>query len=419
INTILTHITRKQAAYIISKIPTYFQLIEEGKILRIKLQKKNERINNFKKQRENKAIKEHEEVLLKGIFDEEIKPLAAGKKKLKEVKNMKNNRNTYKHEMKKVNGLEENVFRLEFDDEEKFMTRIINNNHQKIADILTKVQERNNFPFKVRMMALVLLYEKQTEKYYNKLIVCNFKTLNNINNLNQVLLSFENDISDEILKLNNSQFILDKILAVYVTAIQYQQQGVGSYIELEKTLADKQCCINIQNKDDSCSLYCFMYFYYTQVLNKTFKDYNRVNNYKFTYEKGILDIQQINKDIINKQVEIGDIQFPCNLQDIKKIAKGFGFTFSLFEYQSVKENESIKIVPRVIENQRQITGIPHIDLLRVQKEQEDKINSHLVVIKNFQALMYDQCKRTKWYCRNCMCHILRKIKRKEVQLIRI
>ncbi|KAL4473435.1 hypothetical protein ABPG72_012114 [Tetrahymena utriculariae] len=98
-----------------------------------KLQKKNERISNFKKQRENKAIKEHEEVLLKGIFDEEIKPLAAGKKKLKEVKNMKNNRNTYKHEMKKVNGLEENAFRLEFDEEEKFIVKIINNNHQKIS----------------------------------------------------------------------------------------------------------------------------------------------------------------------------------------------------------------------------------------------------------------------------------------------
>ncbi|KAL4478217.1 hypothetical protein ABPG72_016529 [Tetrahymena utriculariae] len=44
---------------------------------------------------------------------------------------------------------------------------------------------------------------------------------------------------------------------------------------------------------------------------------------------------------------------------------------------------SIKIVTRVIENQRKITGIPNIDLMRVQKEQEDKINSHLVVIKNF------------------------------------
>ena len=91
-----------------------------------------------------------------------------------------------------------------------------------------------------------------------------------------------------------------------------------------------------------------MLFYYTEVMKKEFKNYVRSNLYNYTYneKKGILTIKSINSEIIEKDFNIGKIKFPTNLLVIQKIAKGFNFTFSLFEYEIIEK----KIVPRVVVN---------------------------------------------------------------------
>ncbi|KAL4473417.1 hypothetical protein ABPG72_012096 [Tetrahymena utriculariae] len=315
INNLLNNITGQQAAYIISKVPDYFQLLQQGELnknkdLKIKksqdnkiykkfkelqsgynklrknikasneeykiqqqaryqqsIQKKNEKIQKLQQQRKQKAIQEQEQAPIRSIFDEEIKTLVAGKKILKEVSKDAAVRNTYKHQVKKINGLEEHNFRLKFEDGVDDLTTIINDNSQQIETQLRQVQQRNNFPFKIRMMISILLVEKKKIKKEKKKI--------------NIIAKFADEFDEQQDNVESSGLHTDKILA-------------------------------------------------------------------------------------------------------------------------------IKIIPRVIENQKQSIDIPHIDLLRVQKEEDDKINSHLVVLKNFGYLMKDDCNRIKWYCRNCMCHIYKK-----------
>ena len=69
-------------------------------------------------------------------------------------------------------------------------------------------------------------------------------------------------------------------------------------------------------------------------------------NYTYDEKKGILSIESINNEIIEKNFNIGKIKFPANLLDIQKIAKGFNFTFSLFEYEIIEK----KVVTRVVVN---------------------------------------------------------------------
>ena len=91
-----------------------------------------------------------------------------------------------------------------------------------------------------------------------------------------------------------------------------------------------------------------MLFYYTEVLKKEFKHYERANLYEYDYneKKGILKINSINSEQIDKEFNIGKVKFSANLLDIQKIAKGFNFTFSLFEYEVIEK----KIVTRVVVN---------------------------------------------------------------------
>ena len=69
-------------------------------------------------------------------------------------------------------------------------------------------------------------------------------------------------------------------------------------------------------------------------------------NYTYDEKKGILSINSINNEIIEKKFNIGKVKFPANLIDIQKIVKGFNFTFSLFEYEIIEK----KIETRVVVN---------------------------------------------------------------------
>ena len=60
-------------------------------------------------------------------------------------------------------------------------------------------------------------------------------------------------------------------------------------------------------------------------------------NYTYDEKKEILSIKSINNETIEKNFNIGKIKFPANLLDIQKMAKGFNFTFSLFEYKIIEK----------------------------------------------------------------------------------
>lgn len=57
---------------------------------------------------------------------------------------------------------------------------------------------------------------------------------------------------------------------------------------------------------------------------------------------------------------------------------------------------------RVVFNEKQREGVPHIDLLMNKKDENNKINTHLMVVKNFNGLINHNDKHKKYYCRNCM-----------------
>lgn len=135
-------------------------------------------------------------------------------------------------------------------------------------------------------------------------------------------------------------------------------------------------------------------------MNIKIKDSNRSSQYDFvyTFETGILQLNRIGNHMINKTFNIGKVHFPINLVDIEKIAKGFGFTYSLFECQ--QNAKSIDV--RVVNNQRQIEGVPHIDLLMNSELTHTKLNTHLMLVTRFNALVNRDNTNESNYCRNCL-----------------
>lgn len=89
-------------------------------------------------------------------------------------------------------------------------------------------------------------------------------------------------------------------------------------------------------------IYSLLLFKHTIVNNQTFGNPKRTSNYDFSYNSktGILLINSINNVEYNEQILIGkDIEFPCKLNEMKRIIQAFGYTFTLLEHYNDKKEK--------------------------------------------------------------------------------
>ncbi|KAL4500737.1 hypothetical protein ABPG72_019971 [Tetrahymena utriculariae] len=269
INNLLNNITGQQATYIISKVPDYFSLLQQGELkqaytklieiynqlgnsknkdLKIKKSQDNKMYKKFKelqsgynklkknikaseeqyktqqqaKHQQQKAQKqqllqqyktkkqpkqqEEEKTKVIPLFEE--KPIS-----FKKQLNQFVARNQFKHTYSTVNGLETHNIALEL--LPHFGNQYINHidyNLERILNILQQVQQRSNFPFKVKIFMVVETTEtlnkkeaKQGQKYSIHAINTQYRTVKNLDRLGLILQNFDNDIEEKAKALSHSE----------------------------------------------------------------------------------------------------------------------------------------------------------------------------------------------------------------------
>jgi hypothetical protein len=158
----------------------------------------------------------------------------------------------------------------------------------------------------------------------------------------------------------------------------YKPMRGGSYIPLDKHLTNKKCCINIQNEDDKCLMYCVLYHINKQSITK---DPQRVTKYK---------------PFIN-QFDFSKIKFPASLHEVKKMETLIDYGINVFYY------DNTTIYP-VLNTQRRDDKI--INLLMIK----DGIKEHYVYIKQLDVCIsknrHDEegklVSKASYPCPNCL-----------------
>ena len=114
-----------------------------------------------------------------------------------------------------------------------------------------------------------------------------------------------------------SGLLFKYVETMYVNISKYQPYRGGSYIELDEYIKNKKCCLNIQNEDEKCLMYCVLYHINK---DKIKKDPQRVTKYK---------------PYLN-QFDFSTIKFPTPIRDIPKVEKIIDYGINLFLYDDKK-----------------------------------------------------------------------------------
>ena len=177
----------------------------------------------------------------------------------------------------------------------------------------------------------------------------------------------------------------------------------SGYIKLPEKIAKKQVCINIENKDNYCFIYCYLFHLYGKEFVK--KDPQRPSKYKFK-------ISDNKEQIIIEQVGTKTSDFtPINIKginltegitekDIRVFEKLNNISVNLFYVE--EENNSVKYSP-----------LPSLsfykDKMNLLILSDDKltnknvINNHCVYIKNLNGLFFNkETHNTTFVCEFCL-----------------
>ncbi|XP_049886836.1 uncharacterized protein LOC126381397 [Pectinophora gossypiella] len=159
---------------------------------------------------------------------------------------------------------------------------------------------------------------------------------------------------------------------------KYQPLSGSSFISLPKYIRNKKACLNIQNKDDFCFLWCV-----TAALYPSKKHPERVSSYPH--------FQQV--------LNIKDLNFPITFSDI-----------SIFE----KNNPSLSIFVYGLKNGKEITGPLYKSESTIKNDKrkvvhllflENDTSSHFCLIKDLTRLVRNQITKHHekvYYCENCL-----------------
>ena len=169
-----------------------------------------------------------------------------------------------------------------------------------------------------------------------------------------------------------SGWVIDRIDNHYINVTLHKPLNGSSYIELPTELRNpKKGLINIKNKDAKCFRWCHI-----RHLNPQEKDPQR--------------IKKEDKKMINEMNYEG-IEFPVSQKHYNKVKKQNSIRINVFGYEN-GQPFPIHISKETFEDQ--------MNLLLITKDEK----KHYVLIKDFNAFMYNQSKHKerKHFCMYCL-----------------
>ena len=182
----------------------------------------------------------------------------------------------------------------------------------------------------------------------------------------------------EILKLidiwvsEGSGWVIDRIDSHYINVTKYKPLHGSNYIELPTGLKNpKKGLINIKNKDDGCFRWCHI-----RHLNPQTEHPER--------------IKKEDKKMVN-ELNYDGIEFPVSQKHYNKVEKQNNIRINVFGYE-IGQPFPIHISKETFEDQ--------MNLLLITEDEK----KHYVLIKDFNAFMYNQSKHKerKHFCMFCL-----------------
>ena len=200
------------------------------------------------------------------------------------------------------------------------------------------------------------------------------KTITKVNDIEPELNMSRQEILNTIDKWvsEGSGWVIDRIDSHYINVSLYKPLNGSSYIELPTELRNpKKGLINIKNKDAEC-----FRWYHIRHLNPQEKDPQR--------------IKKEDKKMINEMNYEGT-EFPVSQKHCNKVEKQNSIRINVFGYED-RQLFPINISKETFEDQ--------MNLLLITKDEK----KHYVLIKDFNAFMYNQSKHKerKHFCMYCL-----------------
>ena len=170
-----------------------------------------------------------------------------------------------------------------------------------------------------------------------------------------------------------SGWIFELVILHNINIVSYFPLKGKSYIKLPEELRNpKKTLVNPKNEDNRCFLWC----------------HNRyLNPLKVHPER----ITKADKELV-KKLDYTGVTFPVTVKDMDKIEKQNSINVNVFGYD--KGAYPIRISKAEFKD--------HLELLWI--EDEEKENSHYVLIKNFNQFMtsFTKHKDRKYFCMSCL-----------------
>ena len=200
------------------------------------------------------------------------------------------------------------------------------------------------------------------------------KTITKASDIEHELNMSRQDILNMIDKWvsEGSGWVIDRIESHYINVTTYTPLHGSSYIELPTELKNpKKGLINIKNKDDECLRWCHI-----RHLNPREKNPQRIN--------------KVDKEMIN-ELNYDGIEFPVSQKHYNKVEKQNNIRINVFGYEK-GQPFPIHISKETFEDQ--------MNLLLITEDEK----KHYVLIKDFNAFMYNQSKHKerKHFCMYCL-----------------
>ena len=200
------------------------------------------------------------------------------------------------------------------------------------------------------------------------------KTITKANDIEPELNMSRQEIHNVIDKWvsEGSGWVIDRIDSHYINVTTYQLLHGSSYLELLAKLRNsKKGLINIKNKDDKCFRWCHI-----RHLNRQKKDPQR--------------IKKEDKRLI-EELNYEGIEFPVSQKQYKKIETQNSIRINVFGHEK-EQPFPIHISKERFEDQ--------MNLLLITEDEK----KHYVLIKDFNAFMYNQTKHKniKHFCMYCL-----------------
>jgi len=219
--------------------------------------------------------------------------------------------------------------------------------------------------------------------------------INNTTNIDKILNKHNDIILNAIEEFvqNGSNYQLYSIKAVKIDVDIYSPLGGGSYIDLPDFIKNKQCCINVKNKDDEC----FNWAIKSCIMNKNVKHHPERTPW--------YDNKQIDEILIK-----AGVTYPFEPKEniIRKVENKINRSINIYTFDKTK-NGYDRYPIYITKNQKE----DHINLLYFSNEDQTKY--HYVWIKNFSGFLSDTDghDHKRYYCMKCMTHFTSEEKLKQ------